>query len=116
MTLANRKFAVQIPYPEIIDFCQRWQVKEFYLFGSVLRSDFHAESDIDVMVDFLPDVSVGWEVVTMSDELEGIFQRKVDLCMKKGIEENRNWLTRRNILSTVTLIYEQQESRSRSTN
>lgn len=39
----------------IVEFCQRWQIEEFYLFGSVLRDDFRPDSDIDVMVKFSPD-------------------------------------------------------------
>ena len=54
MTYVEQLFAVKIPYVEIIKFCQRCQVKQFYLFGSVLRDDFTSESDIDVMVEFFP--------------------------------------------------------------
>ncbi len=44
---------VQIPLPmEAIEaFCQKWQIIEFALFGSVLRDDFRPDSDIDVLVD-----------------------------------------------------------------
>lgn len=111
MKLTDRKFAVEIPYPEIIELCRRWQVKRFYLFGSVLRDDFHADSDIDVMVEFFDNAAfkIGWNIVTMNDELEEIFQRKVDLLTKKGIENSENWIRKENILSSVTLIYEQAE-------
>ena len=30
--------------------CQRWQIDELALFGSVLRDDFGADSDVDVLV------------------------------------------------------------------
>ena len=43
---------INLPLEEIKAFCSRWQVIEFALFGSVLREDFNAESDIDVMVQF----------------------------------------------------------------
>lgn len=109
MTYLNELFAVEIPYREITKFCQRWNVKQFYLFGSVLRDDFTDQSDIDVMVEFFPDANIGWDIVTMSDELEEIFERKVDLTTKAGIEESDNWLRRRNILDEATLIYEQKK-------
>ncbi|GAB4462669.1 MAG: hypothetical protein OHK0037_14010 [Elainellaceae cyanobacterium] len=35
---------------QIVEFCDRWQVVEFALFGSVLREDFRSDSDIDVML------------------------------------------------------------------
>ncbi len=45
----------------------------------------------------------------MDDELEQIFGRKVDVLNKEAIEEDDNWLRRKNILSTATLVYEQEE-------
>jgi hypothetical protein len=47
--------AIDLPMKEIAAFCDRWQVIEFALFGSVLRDDFRPDSDIDVMVVFHPD-------------------------------------------------------------
>ena len=38
----------------LINLCQRWQIQEFALFGSVLREDFRPDSDIDVLITFLP--------------------------------------------------------------
>lgn len=32
--------------------CQHWQIVELSLFGSILREDFNADSDIDVLVKF----------------------------------------------------------------
>ncbi len=116
MTALNQVLAVKIPDEEIAKFCQRWKVKRFYLFGSVLRDDFTSESDIDVMVEFFPDASVGWKIVTMNDELEAIFNRQVDLTTKRGIEESDNWLRRRNILNSATLIYEQKKEDHRKDN
>ena len=109
MTYLNQSFAVTIPEDDIAKFCQRWKVEQFYLFGSVLRSDFTKDSDIDVMVKFLPEARIGWDIVTMNDELEEIFQRPVDLLSKYGVEKSENWLRRRNILDSATLIYESKK-------
>lgn len=45
---------VRIPIDRqaIADFCRKWHVTELALFGSVLRDDFHAGSDVDVVVTF----------------------------------------------------------------
>lgn len=43
---------LQISYSDIVDFCQRWHIAELSLFGSVLRQDFRADSDVDVLVTF----------------------------------------------------------------
>ena len=109
MKLTDQSLAIDIPYQDITKFCQRWSVQQFYLFGSVLRSDFTENSDIDVMVQFLPNTRIGWDIVTMNDELEEIFQRRVDLITKQGIEQSDNWLRRQNILDSATLIYEQKK-------
>ena len=35
---------------QLAEFCRRWQVTRFELFGSVLRDDFRPDSDIDLLV------------------------------------------------------------------
>ncbi len=87
------------------DFCQRWQIEEFYLFGSVLRDDFRPDSDIDVMVKF---INARWGLLAlleMKEELEVIFSREVDISTKKSIEQSKNWIRRQEILSTAQLVY-----------
>lgn len=108
MKALKQTFAIPIPQQEIEEFCQRWKVKEFYLFGSVLRDDFNEQSDIDVMVQFFPNPGWGLEFVTMKYELEEIFCCKVDLVTKKSIERSHNWIRREDILSSAKLIYEQK--------
>lgn len=49
---------IQLPEKAIELFCQRWQIKELALFGSVLRDDFRPDSDIDVLVTFSPEAKV----------------------------------------------------------
>ena len=46
---------IAIDREKIARFCQRWQVNELALFGSVLREDFRPDSDVDVPVQFLPE-------------------------------------------------------------
>ncbi|NEQ99774.1 MAG: hypothetical protein F6K30_24240 [Cyanothece sp. SIO2G6] len=89
----------------IVKWCDRWQVREFYLFGSILRADFHSDSDIDVMVKFCPNVRWGFEWVQMKQELAEIFNRDVDLLTKSSIENSDNWMRRQEILATAQLIY-----------
>ena len=90
----------------IVSFCHRWQIEEFYLFGSVLRDDFRPDSDIDVMVKFLPSARWGLlALIEMKEVLEAIFGREVDVLTKKSIEKSHNWIRRKEILSTAQLIY-----------
>jgi hypothetical protein len=64
---------------EIAAFCQRWQISEFALFGSVLRDDFGPESDIDVLVTFAPGAIIGLNFITIQNELSALLGRRVDL-------------------------------------
>lgn len=97
---------IPLPMDAIREFCQRWGIVEFALFGSVLREDFNDDSDIDVLVQFREDKRLTlFDLVEMGDELETIFGRKVDLIDRKGIEESRNYLRRKEILNSAQVIY-----------
>ena len=97
--------AIPLPKDAIADFCGRWKIDELYLFGSILRDDFHANSDVDVLVQFSPDAHWGWDIVLMKEELETLFARKVDFLTKKSIEESHNSIRQKEILSTARLFY-----------
>jgi len=94
---------MEVPQNKIIDFCRRWKIVEFALFGSVLRDDFHPGSDVDVLVSFADDAKWSmYDWVDMTDELKAIFGRKVDLVEKEGL---RNPFRRRSILNARKVIY-----------
>lgn len=100
------KAKVDLPKDKIADFCRKWKIHEFALFGSVLREDFRPESDVDVLVDFDPNARRSLlDIGTMVDELQNIFDRKVDLLTRKAVEESRNYIRRREILSSIEVIY-----------
>ena len=102
---------IKITQDKIIDFCQRWQIKELALFGSVLREDFKPDSDIDLLVTFAENHQWSlFDFVDMQDQLEEIFGRKVDLVNKHGIERSRNYIRRQNILNSAEIIYEASRS------
>ncbi|MBO1352131.1 MAG: nucleotidyltransferase domain-containing protein [Hormoscilla sp. GUM202] len=89
-------------------FCQRWGITYMALFGSVLRSDFRADSDIDFLITFAPNVRQGLlTLAKIKHELEFILNRPVDLALKYSIEASDNWIRRREILSTAKTIYKQ---------
>lgn len=71
--------AIFIPKEQIVAFCRKNHIKQFGLFGSVLRTDFNKESDIDVLVEFNSDHVPGLAFFTMQDELSALFERNVDL-------------------------------------
>jgi hypothetical protein len=63
---------------------EKYHVCSIGLFGSIVRTDFRPDSDIDIVVDF--DKPIGIEFVDLADELEELLQRKVDLVSKSGIK------------------------------
>ena len=48
-----------LPEPEIAAICRRSQVRELCVFGSAARGEMRPESDIDLLVDFLPEARPG---------------------------------------------------------
>ena len=71
---------ITIPTEEIRHFCQGYHIQKLAFFGSVLRSDFSPESDIDILVEFDPEHIPGLiRFSAMELELSELFKRKVDL-------------------------------------
>jgi len=100
------RWPIDVSVEEIAAFCQRWQISEFALFGSVLRDDFGPESDIDVLVTFAPGKARTLTAITrMQDEIEALFNRPVDLVDRQSIERSPNYLRRKAILKSARTIY-----------
>ena len=100
------KIQIMVPKDRITAFCQRWKITELALFGSVLREDFRPDSDVDVLVTFSPDSDWGVEhLLDMKEELEALFGRVVDLVEKRLVEESRNYIRRKHILSHMEAVY-----------
>ena len=98
--------AIRLPERELDRFCRRWKISELALFGSVLRSDFGPDSDIDVLVTFEADAR--WSLldhIQMEEELSSILGRKVDLISKRAVERSENWIRRQEILHTAQIVY-----------
>lgn len=98
---------ISVPEEKIKLFCLKWRIKELSFFGSVLRDDFAPESDIDVLIDFLPDASWGWDVVDMKNELASILGRNIDFVSKSAILSSENPYRKNEILNSAKVIYEQ---------
>lgn len=65
---------------ELRTFCERNHVARLALFGSALRDDFKADSDLDMLIEFLPGHIPGMiRLVGMEHELEALLGRNVDL-------------------------------------
>ncbi|MDQ2998368.1 MAG: nucleotidyltransferase domain-containing protein, partial [Chloroflexota bacterium] len=51
---------IDIPFKMLNDICQRYEVSELAVFGSILRKDFRDDSDVDLLVEFKPDAEIGF--------------------------------------------------------
>jgi predicted nucleotidyltransferase len=85
------------------DLCNRFGIRELSVFGSILRDDFHPDSDVDVLIDLQPDQSMSIErFLAIRDELESLFRRPVDLVEKQLLS---NPYRRGEILRTREVLY-----------
>jgi hypothetical protein len=78
-------FDIEQARERIAEFCRRRHVRRLSVFGSALRDDFSAESDVDVLVEFEPGYVPGLSFFTMERELSELLGRKVDLNTPKSI-------------------------------
>jgi predicted nucleotidyltransferase len=83
-------------------FCQRHHIARLALFGSALGDDFRPESDVDVLVEFLPGHVPGLEFLGMERELSALLRgRRVDLVTPKFL----NARIRDQVLREAELLY-----------
>ena len=98
MTLAA---GIEIPEEKIAEICRRYQVREMSVFGSAARGELRPDSDIDVLVEFLPEAAVGWDFFRLEEELSELFGRRADLGTKRSLKP---WV-KRNVLRDARVIY-----------
>jgi predicted nucleotidyltransferase len=78
---------LDIPRSELAELCRRHRVRELAVFGSALRPDFGPQSDLDLLVEFLPDARIGFlALARLGRELSVLLGRPVDLVPKKGLK------------------------------
>jgi len=95
---------IDMPMEKIEAFCRKWKIREFSLFGSVLREDFRADSDVDVLLVFAPGGGQTFEnFLELREELSSLFGgRKVDIAEKRLL---RNPYRRYEILTKREVVY-----------
>lgn len=94
--------AIAIPEAALDAFCRKWKISELSVFGSALREDFRADSDLDLLVSFDP--SAEWSLldhVAMEEDLSALAGRRVDLVSRRAVERSSNWIRRQAILESA---------------
>jgi hypothetical protein len=100
----NMMVAIDVPISEIQQFCRRHHIRRLALFGSVTRSDFRPDSDVDVLGEFIPGHAPGFELIDMEDELSRLLGRKkIELVTEKFL----NPRIRQSVLDHAQVLYEE---------
>jgi len=81
--------------------CRRYGIAELAIVGSVARGDAGDDSDIDLVYTLLEGAHLGWSINDLSDDLERIFGRQVDLVSKSSL----NPLLKESMLVDAMVIY-----------
>ena len=93
---------VQVDEAELADLCRRYHVKELSVFGSAARGEMRPDSDIDLLVEFIPEAKVDlFDYSGLMLDLSKLIGRKVDLVSKKGLKP----LIRASVLKEARLLY-----------
>ena len=86
--------------------CENRHVARIDLFGSVARGAARAESDLDLLVEFLPGSNIGlFEMGALKEDLEERLGCRVDLVSRRAVERSRNPIRRAAILSHAIPVY-----------
>ena len=94
--------SIDLPRSLLEAFCRRHHMRKLALFGSVLRSDFRLDSDVDVLVTFAPDARIGFVALArIQRELAELLKRPVDLVPESGLKS----LIRDEVLSSAEPLY-----------
>ncbi|MBN2343279.1 MAG: nucleotidyltransferase family protein [Deltaproteobacteria bacterium] len=65
---------------EIKTFCEKHHIAKLSLFGSILTDRFTPDSDVDILVEFVPGCTPGFlQMAALEAELSAMLHRKVDL-------------------------------------
>ncbi len=81
-SIVQRKFETAAPAIRT-----QFGVTKIGIFGSFARGEQTPKSDVDVLVDFAQGYATLRNFVSLSDNLETLFRRKVDLLTVGGIDK-----------------------------
>ena len=101
----NEVMSIGLPLEDIRDYCSQQPILRLSLFGSAMRGDSTAESDIDLLVEYVPGARIG--LLAMSGqqiELSQIIGRHVDLRTPQDLSR----YFRQEVGNNAWLIYEKE--------
>ena len=96
----------------IKELCKRYKVRNLYSFGSVNTSRFTEHSDIDLLIEFDPSISLeeyADNYFSLRARLVELFKRKIDLVTNRSLSNpyyEQNKLLRRAVERELEIIGE----------
>ena len=94
---------IRIPSQLIESFCQKHHIRSLAIFGSFVRNDYGPISDMDILVDFEPGYTPGFDFFLLEVELSKLLGHKVDLQTASFLSPE----VRQSALSEAVTVYEQ---------
>lgn len=98
--------SVNLPLERVAEFCTKWGVVEFAIFGSSAIGAQQPDSDLDVLVTFSEaSTATLLDLVEMQTELESLVGRRVDLVSRRAVERSGNYLRKTSILESARVLF-----------
>jgi predicted nucleotidyltransferase len=98
-----RKNGIFLDYNDIASLCKKYHIDELSIFGSSIRDDFNAASDIDILVSFSNESNINlFDLMDLEKEFSELVKREVDIVEKEAL---KNPIRKDRILSTREIIY-----------
>ncbi len=93
---------LEIPYEKLAAYCRENQIEYLALFGSAVRDELRADSDVDLLVEFDAAAKIGFMALArMQRELGAMFHRSVDLVPRSGLKP----ILREDVLRSARVLY-----------
>lgn len=97
---------IAVPSNELTAVCERWQVAELAVFGSVLRDDSGADRDIDVPVNFAREARHSlFHPAEMDQAPKAIFGCDVNLVERADVGRSEDYIRRNAVLQSAETIF-----------
>ena len=103
----SERLCADLPEDKIREYCACQPIARLSLFGSTARNELTPESDVDLMVEYLPDAPVGYfSMARHMREFSEIVGRPVDLATPNSLSP----YIRQAVLDSAELLYAQEPS------
>ena len=94
---------IQLPLDAIRAYCKQEPIQRLSLFGSALRDDFSPESDVDLLVEYMPDAKLdAYAIVRQQADLCNLIGRPVDL----GTPQSLSPYIRQEVIQSAEPLYD----------